>query len=124
MPDIGLLQGAPPRRSAPPPPGIIQPPPAASDCEVTERAAVDPAAALAIRYQAPDAYAISVQVVSAPEAPRAAVVSTGDDGGSFSARRSGATQVPGGRVPPLPIRASDLLWLALAFVIIIGTGVG
>jgi 4-amino-4-deoxy-L-arabinose transferase-like glycosyltransferase len=80
MPDIGLLQGAPPRRRGASPP--IVPPP-------------ETAVEIAAKFEAPVDGAIAMQVVSEP------VV-----------------------VPPPPIRWSDLLWLALALLVIIGSGLG
>ena len=67
MPDIGLLQGAPPRRRASTP---ILPSPTASAREVPP---IEPAAELAAKYEAPVASAIMVQatpvqVVSAAQA--------------------------------------------------------
>ncbi|HET9473163.1 MAG TPA: glycosyltransferase family 39 protein [Steroidobacteraceae bacterium] len=60
--------------------------------------------------QAPVANAIPVQVVST--------------GGVQESLTSSGTHARAGHALPPPIRASDLLWLALALLIIIGTGFG
>jgi hypothetical protein len=114
MPDIGLLQGAPPRRAVSPPPI----PPESPGAGI----AAEPAAELAAKFEAPVATAISIQVVSTPGAAQAASTGAGDDQAPVPAAPVGE-RTPAGRAPP-PIRARDLLWLALALLVIIGTGIG
>ena len=104
MPDIGLLQGAPPRRHVAPPTLLSELPGVAA-------------------YQAALANAISVQVVSAAGAGVSASMEAGG-AQAPQAASPGGTRAPAGHPLPPPIRASDLLWLALALVIIIGTGLG
>jgi 4-amino-4-deoxy-L-arabinose transferase-like glycosyltransferase len=111
MPDIGLLQGvSPPRRGAPPP-------------APTE----SPADEIAQQFAAAPAQAITIQVVSAPAVGPVVMPAAVQ---AQAPAPDGA--VPGGDTPagrtlvaaPPPIRARDLLWLALALVVIIGTGLG
>ncbi len=105
MPDIGLLQGSRPR--------IVPPPVSAAEADV------------AAPFIAPVASAIAV--ISAPAA--AAVVSAAAAPGE---KAPGAERVPGIPSKPLmnssggppPIRLGDLLWLALALFVIVGTGLG
>jgi 4-amino-4-deoxy-L-arabinose transferase-like glycosyltransferase len=96
MPDIGLLQGVPPRRPVPPP---------------------------QLQRAAPVASAISVQVVSVAVAGLPASMQAGG-AAAAQAASPGGMRAPAGHALPPPVRASDLLWLALALVIIIGTGLG
>jgi 4-amino-4-deoxy-L-arabinose transferase-like glycosyltransferase len=112
VPDIGLLQGPPRRRTPPPQTARIAAPASAAE---------PPAAS----FLAPAAIAISVPVEVVSEsvataaspadqpAPRPVV----DDGGA--ARHAGR---PAGAPPP--IRARDLLWLAFALLVVVGTGLG
>src|SRR5687767_3914008 len=104
MPDIGLLQGEPPRRGVPP-----------------SAPAKSPVAEIAQRFAAVPAQAITVQVVSEQAAVPVALQVPVQHGA-----------VPGAGTPlamsltaaPPPIRARDLWWLALALLVIIGTGIG
>ena len=119
MPDIGLLQGAPPRRSVPKP--QLPPPP-----EVMPAAA--PAEEVAAHFAAPGASAISVEVVSEAVPPKfAEPVRAGERPQSpapaVPATPTGEGLRTGFPVPP-PIRTRDLLWLGLALLVIIGTGLG
>lgn len=112
MPDIGLLQGVPPRRRA-------APPPAATEFRGEE---------IAGEFAAAPSQAITVQVVSVPAAVQvvqsalpAPVQATAHDGAGPGAG------VPRGTLQAAslpPIHARDLLWLALALLVIIGTGLG
>jgi len=106
MPDIGLLQGVPPRRAAPP--SV----PAESPVNEIEQ-----------RFAAVPAQAITVQVVSMPAAAVAALEAQVpmQDGALQGAGTLRTMSLP---AAPPPIRARDLWWLALALVVIIGTGVG
>ena len=112
MPDIGLLQGAP-RRPFPTP--KLPPSP-----EVTPAAL--PAEEVAAHFTAPEASAISVEVVSAAVPPKAAET-PGPAAPAAPATPAGEGLRTGFPVPP-PIRRSDLFWLALALLVIIGTGIG
>jgi 4-amino-4-deoxy-L-arabinose transferase-like glycosyltransferase len=117
MPDIGLLQGAPPRRGAPTSAVPLSDPPAAE--------------AVAATFAAPVDAAIRVQVVSA--SPR---VVESQPAGRQAPQSAQAEQAPAPppvaetpafavqRAAPPPMRWSDLLWLALALIVIIGTGIG
>src|SRR4051812_46642386 len=105
MPDIGLLQGAPPRRASPPPTLELQPAAAFT-------ARVDASAAtIAERFAALPAAAIVVVSEAAP--PRDSQQSTSQPPPVRSATRV---------IPPISSR--DLFWLALALLVIIGTGIG
>jgi 4-amino-4-deoxy-L-arabinose transferase-like glycosyltransferase len=126
MPDIGLLQGAPRRRAAPPPAACIGEPAAPSVAACSA-----PAAAIAVRHAAVPRQAIAVPaaavaVVSAPGASmqpdvvRAEAPIGADD-------PTVVLDPPPGRGAPgaaAPIRGRDLLWLALALLVIIATGIG
>jgi 4-amino-4-deoxy-L-arabinose transferase-like glycosyltransferase len=112
MPDIGLLQGAP-RRPFPTP--KLPPSP-----EVTPAAL--PAEEVAAHFTAPEASAISVEVVSAAVPPKAAET-PGPAAPAAPATPAGEGLRTGFPVPP-PIRRSVLFWLALALLVIIGTGIG
>jgi hypothetical protein len=106
MPDIGLLQGVPPRRGAPP----------SAPAEST-------ADEIARQFPAVPAQAITVQVVSTPAAAVAALQpQVPEQDGALSGAGT-PRAMPLTAVPP-PIRARDLCWLALALVVIIGTGIG
>src|SRR5687768_7238927 len=106
MPDIGLLQGAPPRRRE----------------EGTATRSGEPAGAIAVKFSAAIEPALPLAVVSGPTAfedepparPAAPPVT-----GTPSVSIPRATHLP-----PAPIRLQDLLWLALALLVIIGTGIG
>jgi len=109
MPDIGLLQGGAPRPHVVPP-RVATDSPVAADHEV------------AAPFLAPVDSAISVlsEVVSAPLSasppqPEAPVASPGG---------KAASAIPTQPAGPAPMRARDLLWLALALAIIVGTGLG
>src|SRR3954471_15362968 len=98
MPDIGLLQGPP--RPRPP----IEPIDLAC-------AAGSPAGEIAAKFSVPMGSAISIAAsattpqptISAPDPPRIPAMPLG---------------------APAPIRGSDLFWLALALLVIVGTGLG
>src|SRR5262245_35795973 len=106
MPDIGLLRGAPPRRQNVPP--VVAP------ADVTPGIAPPPAEEIAARFEAPVDSAITVQLsaapAAAPETPRAPEAPPAD--------------LAPVRAAPPAIRNSDLLWLALALLVMIGTGIG
>jgi 4-amino-4-deoxy-L-arabinose transferase-like glycosyltransferase len=104
MPDIGLLQRGPrpriPARPLPP-----------------DDTAASPAREVAAPFLAPVDIAISVSaVVSTPSAGAPHSVEPGSPVKPVSPR-------PMSAAPP-PIRARDLLWLALALLVIVGTGLG
>lgn len=113
MPDIGLLQGGPrPARATSTPEPRPEPPAhAAGSAE---------AAAVAAPYIAPvdSAITLAAPVVSAAE-PSSAPVSTIESPDGPSA--TSVARVLGG---PPPIRSRDLLWLVLALLVLIGTGIG
>src|SRR5262245_52246879 len=122
MPDIGLLGGPPRPRLVPAPPPEAAAGPAPS--RTMARAAAAEFAIL--RAPADEASTIIVQspepVVSEPVLVAAGVTSLtpppGFEGDPLEPPR--ATAVSG----PPPIRWQDLAWLALALVLIIGTGLG
>ena len=127
MPDIGLLQGALPRpRSVPLP---IAPPIAAEPARISETAAA-PAEAVAAAFEAPVDAAIKVQVLSAPvtEAVVAEVATDAPQSpptpSAASTSGAAAHKVSMAFTTSLPIRKSDLFWLALALLVMIGTGLG
>jgi 4-amino-4-deoxy-L-arabinose transferase-like glycosyltransferase len=121
MPDIGLL-GGPPR------PRIVPPPPLAESAPPEEPAAPDRVMARA----APAEFAI----LRAPADDAAAIVVAAPGPVVSAAGVSNITPPPGlppevllppkvaGTSGPPPIRWQDLAWLALALVLIIGTGLG
>jgi 4-amino-4-deoxy-L-arabinose transferase-like glycosyltransferase len=117
MPDIGLLQGAPPKPRAP--------------------------AAAPLHASAPEAPPVRIRahaaVVSPDDLPIAAIVAThatADDAPAAAAAAEPVEPVepkPPAPEPPTPARSSaaaaplspkDLLWLLLALLVIIGTGLG
>ena len=108
MPDIGLLQGATPRRLIPTP---VLPTQMMPGIETLPRPVTDVAASFA----APVASAISIQVASDSQPVTASPPATPVGEG---------TRLIATTSPPPPIRLSDLLWLGLALVIIIGSGIG
>src|SRR5688572_10124615 len=116
MRDIGLLQGGPPRPRAVTPPHSS--PLSADQPEVRAHAAVVssrdvPLATLSMAVPPPDAIRIADELERpAPEA--------------HTARPTGAAQprIPMVAGAPPPIRLRDLLWLGLALLVIVGTGVG
>jgi 4-amino-4-deoxy-L-arabinose transferase-like glycosyltransferase len=113
MPDIGLLQGAPPRPR--PPPAVEVKPAAAYSARVDA-----PQETVAQRFAALPEEAIVVVSASAPPPAQAQRPEP-------RAPRSTTSQPPPVRpvvreVPP--IHSRDLLWLALALLVIIGTGIG
>jgi 4-amino-4-deoxy-L-arabinose transferase-like glycosyltransferase len=114
MPDIGLLQGSRPRVAAPPVP-VITP----ADEPVSEPVTA-PGLEVAAPFMAPVASAIAV--VSA--VPAAEVVSAAPEAGPRETSRAehGIPVAPPASLPP--VRGRDLLWLALALFIIVGTGLG
>jgi 4-amino-4-deoxy-L-arabinose transferase-like glycosyltransferase len=116
MPDIGLLQGGPPGpraaktapRSAPP-----------------ERPAVRAHTAVVSEMDAPLAVAIAVPAPpAAQDAPAELARTPAQD--PPPAPATSPANTPGFRMlaQPPPIRMSDLLWLALALLVIVGTGLG
>jgi hypothetical protein len=128
MPDIGLLQGSRPRTAAPP--SLPTPP-------------VAPVHEVAAPFIAPIGSAIAVMSdVAGPAAPDEVVSVPVSDAASGMGSRTAAetparstaetpVQSPAGGRPvasrpanPSSMRASDLLWLALALFIIVGTGLG
>jgi len=141
MPDIGLLGGPPRPRLVPPlapekalPPEVVEAPTAVA------RSAAD---AVAVNFIAPVDSAV-VAVVSArlvdhaPDEVPVAIETRVASADPALALAEAATASPGGEPPvaaqprapqllsaPLPpIRWSDLLWLAFALFIVIGTGLG
>ena len=109
MPDIGLLQRSRPRV----PPRALVPEVSAMRVAPTREVAAPFAAPVAGPIAVISAAPAAVAVVSAPgPAPE------------------GKASVPEGTPPmvsvggPPPIRWSDLLWLALALFVIVGTGLG
>ncbi len=102
MPDIGLLQSSRPRIVPPPPP-----PPAEHETEATFSAPV--AGTIAVISAMPAGDAVVSAAASGP------AVKTQTPGGGGIGLSSGS---------PPPIRMSDLLWLVLALIVIVGTGVG
>jgi 4-amino-4-deoxy-L-arabinose transferase-like glycosyltransferase len=121
MPDIGLLQGSRPRV-----PPLAS---AAREPEVVATPAVAPTHEVAAPFIAPVAGAIAM--ITAP-LPVVAVVSATSSTPAAGARAPGGHPAPEGPASPPasslsgppPIRVRDLLWLALALFIIIGTGLG
>jgi 4-amino-4-deoxy-L-arabinose transferase-like glycosyltransferase len=117
MPDIGLLQG--------------QPRPRASIGPAVARAAGSPAGEIAAKFSAPVQSAISVELPAAPM-PRAAIERMAPPPAMAAAAAIPASvrpidppRAPAMRLAtPAPIRARDLFWLALALLVIIGTGLG
>jgi 4-amino-4-deoxy-L-arabinose transferase-like glycosyltransferase len=129
MPDIGLLQGAPPRRSRPP---------SAAEKHAVADAPPKPAAPYSARVDAP-AEIVAARYAALPD--EAIVVVSAPAPLAEAPPQSTAAQpappdvpVERGAAPPLPVRTvagdvppirrSDLLWLALALLAIIGTGIG
>jgi 4-amino-4-deoxy-L-arabinose transferase-like glycosyltransferase len=128
MPDIGLLQGSRPRTAAPP--SLPTP-------------LVAPVHEVAAPFIAPIGSAIAVlSDVPGPAAP-CEVVSVPVPGGASGIGSRAAAETParsiaetpaqspaGGRrvaappAAPSSMRASDLLWLALALFVVVGTGLG
>jgi len=144
MPDIGLLQGAPPRRSSPPPAAVKvvdeEPmrPAAAFTARVdapvetvAERFAALPEAAIVVRTEVDAAPVVSEPTVAAQVAPivtasKAAPLAMASTSPPNEQAR-GPSQAPPARIlnrDVPPIHARDLLWLALALLVIIGTGIG
>ena len=119
MPDIGLLQGSRPRGAVPPPlpvPEIERDAPAAFTAPV---ASASPIAVISAILDA-DKVASS----PAPAAPPAAAsIMPPVPPAEFSGGESQPI-APASPASPPPIRARDLLWLALALFIIVGTGLG
>jgi 4-amino-4-deoxy-L-arabinose transferase-like glycosyltransferase len=115
MPDIGLLQGSRPRV----PPPVVPIAHVATTREFAAPFAAPVAGAIAV-ISAPAAVAAVVSAAApGPAADGKASVSAGEGGLSHSAA---PPLVIAGGLPP--IRLSDLLWLALALFVIVGTGVG
>ena len=142
MPDIGLLQGGAPRLRAVPP--LVVPP--HDEIAAPFHAPVDGGISVATavvsaplvethssEMPAPvvtpgvvvapaltvQAASVPVQVVSVTASPVQALPPDAVPAGG-----KGASNIPTQPASPPPIRARDLLWLALALVIIIGTGLG
>jgi 4-amino-4-deoxy-L-arabinose transferase-like glycosyltransferase len=117
MPDIGLLQGAPPPRTSVPP--AVEPQPVAAFS-----ARVDaPVETIAERFAALPEEGIVVVSQATPPVPV-----------TLQAQRPAPPEAPGTTSMPPPVRSDvremapidtrDLLWLALALLVIIGTGIG
>lgn len=165
MPDIGLLQGAPPRRPRPPAtPSTVEvaeePPKAAAAFNarvdapvesIAERFAALPEEAIAVvsvpiveadapgepaRFATPEPgpielHAAAVTVEEIAPAPAVAIAIPAAPVQAQEPARAESPRVPP-RSPPLPvpvrdvppIHGRDLLWLALALLVIIGTGIG
>src|SRR5690348_13455284 len=151
MPDIGLLQGAPPRRSrAVSTPATVEaaaePPKAAAAFtarvdapveSIAERFAALPEEAITV-VSAPaaavttDHAETSTRIVAVETAPTPAMASPAP--APVQAQQSAAPESPRGTSQPpqvrapmrdlAPIHTRDLLWLALALLVIIGTGIG
>jgi len=152
MPDIGLLQGAPPRRPGAPPaaakivdaePLVSSPAAAAFTARVdatvetiAERFAPLPEEAIVVHAQVRDAPVVSkLEVETAVAAtPASALPPVSPAPSPAQAQRPTPPEAPRSpSQPPLvharvrdipPIAARDLLWLALALLVIIGTGIG
>jgi len=179
MPDIGLMQGAPPRRRevTPAAPAVTREEPAGAPVSVSLRG--EPAGEVAVKYSAPVERAIQLEVVSEPRAaapagviepapigapatvvepppigaapvtgiepqpaiePQPVIAAPVIEPLSISAAPAAVIEPPAAAAepppagvaipPPLaqaappPIRLQDLLWLALALIVIIGTGIG
>jgi 4-amino-4-deoxy-L-arabinose transferase-like glycosyltransferase len=128
MPDIGLLQGAPPPRSrAPSAPATVEAAAGPPKAAAAFTARVDaPVESIAERFAALPEEAITV--VSEPVAAVTAALA------SVQAQQPAAPESPRITSPPppvgvplrhlAPIHTRDLLWLALALLVIIGTGIG
>jgi len=140
MPDIGLLQGAPPKRRAVPPP---------VPAEIGAAAFAAPVEVIAARYAALPGQAITVETEAATPAAAGpagtadadaaveqiapSVVSTAVHAAPASPQDAPPESPASNRPPPVipaasgaapPFPARDLLWLALALLVIIGTGLG
>jgi 4-amino-4-deoxy-L-arabinose transferase-like glycosyltransferase len=130
MPDIGLVQGASRRRSSKPKVVPAAPPPVApavSAAEPALAARAAPAEFAILRGSADAAPMVVDTVVSAPAAAADApptvppTVPPAPPVAPPPSRDTAPPPAPFLRVPE-PIRAIDLLWLGLAFLLIIGTG--
>ena len=117
MPDIGLLGGGVPPPRMPPQAAVTEPDdePAAPFAAPVDRALGMVAAVVS----APLTVLVESTNTASPASPPEAA--TPPHFGEKSARTR-PVQPAGGGVPP--IRARDLLWLALALAIIVGTGLG
>jgi len=146
MPDIGLLQGGAPRPRTVPPlevPAVEADAPASvPDYEAAApfMAPVDSAIAVvtavvsapleeAITETAAETVAESsaetvADAVAGPARPEAMRVASPPEPVAPVMSGKGAAAIPTQPAGALPIRARDLLWLALALAIIIGTGLG
>ncbi|HET7811231.1 MAG TPA: glycosyltransferase family 39 protein [Steroidobacteraceae bacterium] len=136
MPDIGLLQGPPPRRRRP---DRVESREARVEAFVSISAPQPAAEEVAAHFAAPVGVAIEVAVPAEP-APKAEVLVAALPGATSAIPAAPSLAAPtpapeSPRVPlapppaltraaPPPIRAMDLSWLALALLVIIGTGVG
>src|SRR5688572_26144090 len=119
MPDIGLLQGAPPRRrevvSSPIVPEAAREVVAAAPVSVSVTAGMrgEPGGQIAVKFAAPVARAISVEVVSeaaaaAPPAVEAAPTVAATESPAALARVPPAVNIPPAvRSAPPPIRMQD-----------------
>jgi 4-amino-4-deoxy-L-arabinose transferase-like glycosyltransferase len=134
MPDIGLLQGGAPRPRIVPPRIVAA---AVEDAPVG--AAEGPVRESAAPFLAPvdTAIAVVTAVVSAPLNETAAVAPViastessmsalppASAGPAAPSGGKGASAIPTQPASLAPIRARDLLWLALALLVIVGTGLG
>src|SRR6188768_167876 len=109
MPDIGLLQRSRPRV---PPRALVPEVPAMR---------VAPTREVAAPFAAPVAGAIAI-ISAAPAAVAVVSAAAPASDGKASASNGTPPMVDAGGLPP--IRLSDLLWLALALFVIVGTGLG
>jgi 4-amino-4-deoxy-L-arabinose transferase-like glycosyltransferase len=119
MPDIGLLQGSRPR---------IIPSAVAPEVDVTSRP-VAPSREVAAPFIAPVGGAIAIisgEVATVPVVSAAASVPHEKPSAARAgdAPRNPATPPSAAVGGPSPIRLRDLLWLALALFVIVGTGLG
>lgn len=124
MPDIGLLGGPPRLRVVP------VPVPAPAEAAAPAVVANAESAAVAAQFLSP-VVAAPMAVVSAPSAasmapPVREAAPESAPAGSMQAAGSGEPGAPHqpSRAIPAPIRWRDLLWLALALFVVVGTGLG
>jgi len=141
MPDIGLL-GGPPRPRIVASPAARTPEPALAAHPLREEAvpavvANAEAAAVAAHFMAPVAEApiavvsMEISAVIAPPAAASAAAPVVAQAVAQNAAPAGATGAVNAAEPrqpppavPAPIRWSDLLWLAFALFVVVGTGLG
>ena len=112
MPDIGLLQRSRPRV----PPPVVPAARVAPTREFAAPFAASVAGPIAVISAAPAAVAVVSAAAPVPDRKASAPRGGGDSS------HPGTPPVTAGGPPP--IRWSDLLWLALALFVIVGTGLG